>query len=91
MFDVAVKRVCEGALPNYRRHHCGHGIGLAAHEFPGLAPANQNAEIQDGMVLCVETPYYEIGWGGMMVEDMIVIRDGGHERLTHMSRELRRL
>ena len=41
------------------------------------------------MVLCVETPYYEVGWGGMMVEDMIVIRGDGKESLTHMPRELR--
>jgi len=47
--------------------------------------------LEDGMVLCVETPYYQIGWGGMMVEDMIVIRPSGNECLTHLPRELRRL
>ena len=43
------------------------------------------------MVLCVETPYYQIGWGGMMVEDMIVVRPGGNDCLTHVPRELRQL
>ena len=90
LFNVAVERVRKGALPNYQRTHCGHGIGIGAHEFPTLNAANQNVELQEGMVFCVETPYYEIGWGGMMVEDMIVIREGGNECLTQLPRELRR-
>jgi Xaa-Pro dipeptidase len=91
LFKVAVDRVRQGALPEYKRSHCGHGIGIDVHEFPTLNAANQNVELEDGMVLCVETPYYEIGWGGMMVEDMIVIRPSGNESLTHLPRELRRL
>jgi Xaa-Pro dipeptidase len=89
LFNVAINRVREGALPNYRRNHCGHGIGISVHEFPQLNGANDKVPIEDGMVLCVETPYYEVGWGGMMVEDIIVIKNGGNERLTHMPRELR--
>ena len=46
---------------------------------------------QDGMILCVETPYYQISWGGMMVEDMIVVGPTGNECLTRLPRELRRL
>jgi Xaa-Pro dipeptidase len=91
LFKVAVDRVREGALPNYKRSHCGHGIGIDVHEFPTLSAANQGVALEDGMVLCVETPYYQIGWGGMMVEDMIVIRPNGNECLTHSPRELRRL
>ena len=91
LFNVAVEGVRKGALANYQRSHCGHGLGIGAHEFPTLNPANQDVEIQEGMVLCVETPYYELGWGGMMVEDIIAIRKGGNERLTRLPRELRRV
>ena len=91
LFDVAVTEVRKGALPDYQRSHCGHGLGIAAHEFPTLGPAARDVEIESGMVLCVETPYYELGWGGMMVEDIIVIRDGGNEPLTKLPRELRRI
>lgn len=91
LFNVAVDRVRKGALPDYKRSHCGHGIGIDVHEFPTLSAANSNVEIEEGMVLCVETPFYQIGWGGMMVEDMIVIRRGGNECLTHLPRELMRL
>jgi Xaa-Pro dipeptidase len=91
LFKVAVDTVRKGALPNYQRTHCGHGIGIAAHEFPTLNAANHDVVVEEGMVFCVETPYYEIGWGGMMVEDMIVIRRGGHELLTKLPRELQQL
>ena len=91
LFKVAVDRVRQGALPEYRRSNCGHGIGIDVHEFPTLNAANQSVELEDGMVLCVETPYYRIGWGGMMVEDMIVVRPNGNDCLTHLPRELRRL
>jgi Xaa-Pro aminopeptidase len=70
---------------------CRHGIGIDVHEFPTLNAANQLVALEDGMVLCVETPYYQIGWGRMMVEDMIVIRTNGNECLTQLPRELRRL
>jgi Xaa-Pro dipeptidase len=88
LFDVAMTTVRQGALPNYQRTHCGHGIGIAPHEFPTLNAANRHVELLEGMVLCVETPYYEIGWGGMMVEDMIVVRPEGLEFLTKLPREL---
>lgn len=89
LFDVAVNRVRQGALPSYQRTHCGHGLGIGAHEFPTLNVANRAVEIVENMVLCVETPYYELGWGGMMVEDIIVITASGHESLTRLPRELR--
>jgi Xaa-Pro dipeptidase len=91
LFKVAVDRVRQGALPDYKRSHCGHGIGIDVHEFPTLNAAMQNVELEDAMVLCVETPYYQIGWGGMMVEDMIVIHPTGNDCLTRLPRELRRL
>jgi len=91
LFNVAVDTVRKGALPSYQRTHCGHGIGIGAHEFPTLNAANQNVQVEEGMVFCVETPFYEIGWGGMMVEDMIVIRAAGNECLTKLPREMQQL
>lgn len=91
LFNVAVETVRKGALPNYQRTHCGHGLGIGAHEFPTLNTANKDVEIQEGMCFCVETPLYEFGWGGMMVEDIIVIRPGGNECLTKLPREMQQL
>jgi Xaa-Pro aminopeptidase len=91
LFNAAVEQVHKRGFDAYRRSHCGHGLGIGAHEFPTLSPANQNVQIEEGMVLCVETPYYELGWGGMMVEDIVVIREGGNECFTKLPRELRQL
>jgi Xaa-Pro aminopeptidase len=40
------------------------------------------------MVFCVETPYYEHGWGGVQVEDAVEITSAGARRLTRSSQEL---
>lgn len=88
IFQTAVEEVRRGPLSDYRRNHVGHGIGLSAHEFPYLTAEN-DVEIDTGMVLCVETPYYEYGWGGIMVEDTVVVTDKGIERFTTSTREFR--
>jgi Xaa-Pro aminopeptidase len=72
VFDAAVRAVSEVGLPGYRRHHVGHGIGLDAVEPPWLVP-NGPGTLETGMVLRVETPYYEHGWGGLGVADTVVV------------------
>lgn len=88
VFDVAVETVQAGGLSPYRRHHCGHAIGIEVYERPVVAPG-WSTPLEPGMVFCVETPYYEIGWGGMMVEDTVVVTDEGVERLNRSDRSLR--
>ncbi|MCH2506617.1 MAG: M24 family metallopeptidase, partial [Dehalococcoidia bacterium] len=88
LFDIAVEAVEDGGITPYRRHHCGHAIGSDVYEWPSVAP-NSDAEWQAGMVFCVETPYYCLGWGGMMVEDAIQITDKGNKKLTSLDRSLR--
>ncbi len=74
-------------VPTYRRQHCGHGIGLSIYEPPVIAP-DVDAALEDGMTFCFETPYYELGWGGMMVEDTVVITEDGIEMLCSGRRDL---
>ena len=87
IFNVAVEEIRKAGILHYDRHHCGHGIGLVVHELPTVAPGVKT-QIQPGMVLCIETPYYELGWGGIQVEDTIVVTDRGSRYLTKSSREL---
>ena len=89
LFDVAVAAVEAGGIKPYRRHHCGHGIGSSVYEPPSVAPAGADHVLAAGMVLCLETPYYEIGWGGMMVEDTLVATTDGYDLLTHIDRGMR--
>lgn len=88
VFRVAVDEVERRGISPYRRHHCGHGIGLDVYEEPIIAPASTQ-ELEPGMVFCFETPFYELGWGGMMVEDTLVITSEGCELLSVSDRTLR--
>jgi Xaa-Pro dipeptidase len=88
VFATAVEAVRREGIPHYNRSHVGHGIGLDGYDLPDLAPASQDV-IEEGMVMCVETPYYELGWTGLQVEDMVVVRRDGIENLMSSSGALR--
>jgi Xaa-Pro aminopeptidase len=75
-----------GPVP-YRRQHCGHGIGLEVYEAPIIRPGSPTP-LEPGMTFCFETPYYELGWGGMMVEDAVVVTETGVRLLSDRAREL---
>ena len=78
VFETAVQAVRDAGLPNYKRSHVGHGIGIDGYDLPSLSPDSTDI-IEEGMVMCVETPYYELGWCGLQVEDTVVVREGGIE------------
>lgn len=88
VFEAAVEGVRANGLDRYRRNHCGHGIGLENYE-PPLVATGEEEPLEEGMVLCVEAPYYELGRGGMMVEDMVVTTAAGCRMLTASDRTLR--
>ena len=87
LFDIAVNTVRAGGLTHYQRHHVGHAIGLSVYERPVITP-DATTILQPGMVFCLETPYYELGWGGMMLEDTGVLTDTGFELFTSIDRDL---
>lgn len=68
-------------------HGLGHGIGLEVHEAPTVRPESTD-ELCPGNVLSCEPGIYLPGLGGVRIEDMAVITDGGAERLTHAPKEL---
>lgn len=88
MFRTAVQVVEAGGITPYRRQHCGHGIGTEVYEPPIISAGTADV-ITEGMTFCFETPFYEVGWGGMMVEDSLVITADGHRRFTTTDRGLR--
>jgi Xaa-Pro dipeptidase len=87
LFDIAVRVTRENGVPHYQRHHVGHGIGLEPYDPPTINASTHTA-LEPGMVFCVETPYYEHGWGGVQVEDAIEITPGGSRTLTRSSQDL---
>lgn len=87
IFRTAVAATRQAGIAHYRRHHVGHGIGLDVYDLPILNDTTPTP-LETGMVLEVETPYYELGFGGLQVEDTILVTDGGHQRLTGSSSQL---
>lgn len=88
IFNIVVETVRSEGIPHYQRSHVGHGIGLDGYDLPNLTPTSTDI-IEEGMVLCVETPYYELGFGGLQVEDMVVVRGDGVQSLMGSSGALR--
>jgi Xaa-Pro dipeptidase len=88
VFAAAVEATRENGIPHYRRHHVGHGVGLDTYDPPLLDPMSETL-LEAGMVFEVETPYYELGFAGLQVEDTVLITEAGCRVLTRTQRELR--
>lgn len=56
-------------------HGLGHGIGLQVHEAPRVARTSTD-ELKDHMVFTIEPGIYITGWGGVRIEDMVVLENG---------------
>ena len=68
-------------------HRTGHGLGLEAHEDPSLDPGSHTT-LESGMVCTVEPGIYMQGWGGVRIEDDIVVESHGARLLTQADRSL---
>jgi Xaa-Pro aminopeptidase len=75
------------AGPNAFGHGLGHGIGLMVHERPYLSPSDQTV-LQPGMVITNEPGVYIPGWGGVRLEEMVLITDHDPEVISPASREI---
>lgn len=71
----------------YFTHRLGHGIGMEGHEAPFLYATNE-ARLQPGMVITIEPGIYLPGFGGVRIEDDVVITDTGADTLSVLPREL---
>lgn len=66
-------------------HGLGHGVGLAAHELPRLGPHSTDTLV-DGMVFTVEPGIYLPDWGGVRIEDTVLLKNSKVETLTRASK-----
>lgn len=78
---VARRIIAESGYGDCFGHSLGHGVGLATHEQPRMGP-RKPVELKKGMVVTVEPGIYIPGKGGVRLEEMVVVEDGGARRLT---------
>ncbi len=68
-------------------HSLGHGLGLEVHEAPRLAKTSDVA-LAEGAVVTIEPGIYRPGWGGVRIEDDVVLSAAGPRILTRFTHDL---
>jgi Xaa-Pro aminopeptidase len=68
-------------------HGLGHGVGLEVHEAPGMGLASK-AALEAGDVVTVEPGCYRQGYGGVRLEDLVLVTEEGRENLTQYPYDL---
>ncbi len=71
-------------------HSTGHGLGLSVHDPGGMGP-NRDMTLKEGMVMTIEPGVYVPGFGGVRIEDDVLVTKGGCKILTNASKDFQRI
>ena len=85
--EVARAYIRDKGYGEYFGHGLGHGVGLEIHELPTLSPRS-TAVLKEGMVITVEPGIYIPGFGGVRIEDTVVVTGSGCNVLTSADKQL---
>jgi Xaa-Pro aminopeptidase len=88
--DEAARNFLDAETPHAYKHSLGHGVGIEVHESPNLS-ARSSETLKSGNVVTVEPGVYIPGWGGVRLEDMVLVTAKGCEVLTHAPKEINRV
>ncbi len=84
---AARKTIEDGGFGKKFGHGLGHGFGLQIHESPFLTPTAAGV-LKSGMVVTIEPGIYLPDWGGVRIEDDVLVTDEGHQMLTQLPKQL---
>lgn len=88
--DAVVRSIIPDNYINHYYPGLGHGVGLVIHEEPFMKNTS-DFTLKSGMVVTIEPGVYIPGWGGMRIEDTVLVTDDGFELLTHFPWDLMEL
>lgn len=87
--DKVARDIIEGAgYGEYFGHGLGHSLGLEVHDGARLSPAAPEGHVRAGEIWTVEPGIYIPDWGGVRIEDDVLVTEVGPEVLTHAPKEL---
>ena len=79
--------ITKAGYGEYFGHGLGHSVGIEIHENPRFSMMEEQV-IEEAMVITVEPGIYVPGFGGVRIEDMIVVTKEGLKNFTHSQKEL---
>jgi Xaa-Pro aminopeptidase len=85
--SIARESLAHAGLAEHFGHGLGHGVGLAVHELPSLN-ARYRDPVRAGSVVTIEPGVYIPGFGGVRIEDLVIVEDGGVRLLSHAPKHL---
>ena len=85
--NISRQYISYKGLGRYFIHSLGHGIGLETHEGPGISRNSCNT-LQKNMVITIEPGIYIPGWGGIRIEDVVLVTKDSCDILTSACRKV---
>lgn len=85
---LARNYIKKNSYGRYFGHSLGHGIGMSIHELPRINYKNKE-KLERGMIFSIEPGIYIPGWGGIRIEDLVLVTKTGCEVLTKSPKQLK--
>ncbi|WP_019553008.1 M24 family metallopeptidase [Propionispira raffinosivorans] len=87
--DADVRRyIMDAGYGRFFGHGLGHSVGLEIHELPRLSPSSTCEHLEENMLVTVEPGIYLPGWGGIRIEDTVLVTTLGGRPLTQSNKQL---